>query len=128
VAKPTVGVEGLSAFRRDLKRLEPLANQQLRKDLKDIADRVAVRAQARMGAESFGYQGVATPGLRATVRSTGRNAFVARFIDFGFHPRGSSTFVPGRNIVGGVLEQQEERIVDDVGDAIERAAVRAGWH
>lgn len=124
----TVRVEGLPALRRALKEVEPQVTQELRGELKQIADRVAREAAGRATASSFGYRGAATAGLRASVQSTGPKGFVARFLEFGFHPGGGSTFVQGRNFVGGTLEQMEERIVDEVGDAIDRAAGDAGWH
>ena len=124
----TIRIEGLAAFRRDLKRISPEAANELREDLKDIARDVASRADRSAGASSFSYRGTATAGLRAQVRRTGAKPHVARFIELGFHPRGGNTFVPGRNIVGGVLADREDEIVDQIGDAINDAARRAGWH
>lgn len=127
----TVRIEGLGAFRRDIKRLNPVAERELRDDLAAVAGRVAAAADSRVnhrGAQpSWSYRGTAT-GLRASVRSTGRKGFVARFYEFGFHPGGSGTFVAGRHPVGSVLEQREEQIVEQLGDAIERAALKTGWH
>lgn len=123
----SVQVIGLKETSRALKQVAPEAEKELRSDLKGIAQRVAREAEAKMHARSFGYRGAAT-GTRASVRSFGPKGFVARFIEFGFHPRGSSTFVDGRNIVGGVLDRRQEAIVDDMADSIDKATRSAGWH
>lgn len=124
----TIHVEGLSAFRRDLRRLAPEAEKQLRGDLKDIASDVAGEVQSRVGARSFTYRGTATTGLRSAVRSAGPKGYVARFREFGSHPRGSTTFIPGRNDVGTVLERRESELIDRMGDRIMDAARKSGWH
>lgn len=123
----TVEIEGLKQLDRDLKRLHPELQRQLKGGLKDIAQGVAREASNRVHARSFSYRGYST-GNKATVRSVGSEAFVARFLEFGFHPRGSSTFVEGRNIVGRVIEDREQQIIDDVGELVDKTARRAGWH
>jgi hypothetical protein len=123
----TIHIAGLAAFRRDLKKISPLAEQVLRGELEEIAADIAAEAESRVGAVSFSYQGRATAGARASVRSTGRKGFVARFIEFGFHPGGGQTYVPGRNEVGRVLEREHDRIVEEIGDAIMDAALATGW-
>lgn len=123
----TVEIDGIKQLDRDLKRLHPAVQRQLKGDLKDIAQGVAREATRKSGAHSFSYRGAST-GRSASVRSTGQRAFVARFLEFGFHPRGGSTLVEGRNIVGRVIADREQEIIDDIGDSIDRAARRAGWH
>jgi hypothetical protein len=88
----TVEIDGIKQLDRDLKRLHPAVQRELKGDLKDIAQGVAREAASRSGAHSFSYRGAAT-GRSASVRSTGQHGFVARFLEFGFHPRGGSTFV-----------------------------------
>lgn len=127
LSESTVQVVGLRETTRALKQVAPEAEKELRTDLKGIAGRVAREAEAKMHARSFGYRGYAT-GTRASVRSIGPKGFVARFLEYGFHPRGSSTFVDGRNIVGGILERREHQIVDDIADSIDKATRSAGWH
>lgn len=123
----TVEIDGIKQLDRELKRLHPAVQRELKGDLKDIAQGVAREAASRSGAHSFSYRGAAT-GRSASVRSTGQHGFVARFLEFGFHPRGGSTFVEGRNIVGRVIADREQEIIDDIGDSIDKAARRAGWH
>jgi hypothetical protein len=128
VAKPYVEIEGLRAFRRDLKRHEPILNRELQLRLRVLAQDLAGDVRSRVGASSFSYRGYASAGLKATIRSSGQKPHVAKFLEFGFHPRGSSTMVPGRNYVGEVLEQQEDRILREIDDSMDDAARKAGWH
>ena len=127
-SEPTVAVVGLRDFRGDLKHLRPDIQKELQGELKTIAQDVAQKAAAsaprRTGTMATSYRGAASTGLRAVVRN---RQFYSRFIEFGFHPRGSSTMVAGRNVIGRILERDEDRIVDEVGDALERAAEKAGW-
>lgn len=123
-----VRVENLNKFRRDLRNLSPEIEKALRDDMKDVAVKVAaeaaVLAPRRTGTLAAGYRGGATS-AKAVVRNP---VFYARFIEFGFHPGGGSQFVEGVNPIGRAITNQEDRIVDSVGDAIERAAVAVGWH
>jgi hypothetical protein len=45
VAQPSIRVDGLREFRRDLKRLEPEIDRELRKDIKAVAEKVAAEAR-----------------------------------------------------------------------------------
>ncbi len=120
-----VRVDDLAEFRRDLRRADNAVAKEFQADLRSIAQQVtagaAVLAPGRV-AES--YRGTAR-GARGVVRS---GFLPSRFLEFGFHPRGGETFVEGRNFVGRALEAQEDRIVDALGDAVERASTRVGWH
>lgn len=123
----TVEIEGLKALDRDLKRLHPEVQKELKTGMKGIASKIAREATTRAHARSFVYRGAGT-GTKASVRSAGPKGYVARFLEFGFHPRGSSTFVEGRNIVGSIIEREEQEIIDAVGDLVDQAARQAGWH
>lgn len=127
VIEATVQIDGLKELHRAFKRSETGVEKDMKSGLKDVAQGIAQEAKQRMPARSFSYAGSAT-GTRAVVRSTGGKAFVGRFIETGFHPRGSSTFVEGRNIVGGVIEDRREQIVDGVADVVDQTTRKAGWH
>ncbi len=122
-----VHVQGLQQFRRDVRRMDKEVGKELQRDLRQIAQKVAQEAsgnaQRRTGTLAGSYRGTAR-GTAGIVRSP---LVYARFIEFGFHPRGGETFVEGRNPIGAAIESQENQIVDELGDAIERAAGRLGW-
>ena len=124
----TVEVKGLQQFRRDVRRADKEVGKEFQKELRTLAQRVAQEAASNAprvtGTLAGSYRGTAR-GTAGIVRSTN---VVARFIEFGFHPRGGETFVEGVNPIGRAVEQQEDEIVDGLGDAVERAATRLGWH
>lgn len=123
----TVQVIGLKQLDRDLKQLHPKVQRELKDDLKMVAGKIAGEATARVGARSFAYRATAT-GTRASVVSFGPKGFVARFREFGFHPRGSRTLVQGRNTVGEIIDRREQQIIDGIDSAVDKAARSTGWH
>lgn len=123
-----VEVKGLQQFRRDVRRMDKEVGKELQRDLRAIASGVAREAGAlaprQTGTLAASYRGSAR-GTRGIVRSP---LVYARFIEYGFHPRGGDTFVEGTNPIGRALERREDAIVEQLGDAIDRAASRLGWH
>lgn len=122
-----VRVEGLAELRRDVRRADKEVGKELQRELRDVAKDVASDA-ASLAPRSTGklagsYRGTAR-GTKGIVRNV---QFYARFIEFGFHPRGGDTFVQGTNPVGQALERNEDAIVEGVGDAVEKAATNLGW-
>lgn len=128
MADVQVKAEGLAQFRRDVRRADKEIGKEFQKDLRAIAQDVAREASSlaprRHGALAGSYRGSAR-GATAYVRSP---LIYARFLEFGFHPRGGDTFVEGRNFVGRAMERREGEIVDQLGEAVERAATNLGWH
>lgn len=119
-----VQANDLAKFRREVRRHDREIGLQFQRDLRGVAQRVAAEAAGlATGRVAQGYRGTAR-GTRGIVRNT---FLPARFLEFGFHPGGGDTFVEGRNYVGRVLERREDMIVDELGDAVERAAQRMGW-
>lgn len=127
-----VVVEGLKEFRRDLKRLEPEADKELRKDIKKVAAGVAVAASA--GAQSFAKTGAFARSIRPYVSGTkaqiGSRLPQAGVVHFGgtIRPRGVPIVFKPRPVISIVVDRETDRIVDGMGDAIEQAARRVGWH
>jgi bacteriophage HK97-gp10 putative tail-component len=123
-----VKVEGLREFRRDVRRADREVGLELQRALREVAKDVAAEAGSlaprATGTLAGSYRGTAR-GASAVVRS---RLPYARFIEFGFHPRGGETFVEGTNPIGRAVERQEDRIVDGIGDAVDHAATRLGWH
>lgn len=123
-----VKVDGLTEFRKDLKEFDNDLRKQLQVELRGIARKVAAMSassapRGETGQLAASYNGKATAGLRATVTNS---QFYGRFVEFG-HKTRDGGFVEGQYVVGRILEREEDRIVDEVGDAFDRAARQAGW-
>lgn len=127
MADVKIQAQDLATFRRDVRRADKEIGKQLQRELREVSKRVAEEAgniaPRRTGALAGSYRGTARRTL-GIVRSTNP---VARFVEFGFHPRGGETFVEGVNPIGHAVEQQEDQIVDGIGDAVDRAATALGW-
>jgi hypothetical protein len=119
--------EGFREFRRDVRRADKEVGRELQKDLREVAQGVAREAATLAPRDT----GKTAAGYRGSARGTSgvvRNAQLpARFIEFGFHPRGGSTFVEGRNPIGTAVERREDAIVEGLGDAVDRAVTALGW-
>lgn len=121
-----VRIEGLREFRRDLKRVSQEANKQLAGEIKTATENVA--------AEARGHAVHRTGGYAASIRAYSGGAVGSRLPQAGvlhwggtIRPRGVAITFRRRPVVTDALERQTDRIVDAMGDAIERAARRAGW-
>ena len=127
MVRGAVQVEGLREFRRDVRRMDGEVGKELQRSLRSTAQSVARQAAAQAprvtGTLATGYRGTAR-GTRGIVRNS---VLYSRFIEVGFHPAGSRTFVQGRNVIGGALEARQDQIVEELGDAVDRAARRLGW-
>lgn len=122
----TVQVDGLKELHRAFKRSGTGIEKDMKSGLKDVAEDIAQEARSRFPASSFSYKGYGA-NAKAIVRTTGSKAFVGRFIETGFHPRGSGTFVEGRYVVGGVIEDRQNQIVEGVADVVDKTTRDAGW-
>jgi hypothetical protein len=129
VADPAVRVEGLREFRRDLKKLEPAAAKELQVDLRKAAARVAVAAASSAPRASGAYARSIRPYVTARGVSVGSRLPQAGVLHFGWtnRPRGVPITFPARPVISQALDRQTDRLVEDLGDAVDRAARRAGW-
>jgi hypothetical protein len=125
----TVNTEGLREFRRDLKRLDPELDRQLRGELRDavakVAAQAALLAPRRTGTLAKSYRPFVTQ-RTAGIRSSLPYAPV---IEFGgtISPRGTPiTFRRAEPVTRAVMREADE-IVESFGDAVERAADKTGW-
>lgn len=124
-----VRVEGLREFRRDLKRVNPAVSRELAAGLKTAAKRVAdeakTRAPRKTGAYADSFRVYAAKGGF----SVGSRLPQAGVLHWGgtIRPRGVPITFKPRPVVMDAAEHQADRIVKDVGDAIETAARKAGW-
>jgi hypothetical protein len=128
-AGTTVNTDGLRDFRRDLRRLEPEVDKELRGELRDAVGKVAaiaaLLAPRRTGTLARSYRPFVTQ-RTAGIRSTLPYAPV---IEYGgtISPRGTDILIRRSEPVTRAVQRETDRIVDEFGDAVERAADQTGW-
>ena len=126
----TVRVEGVREFRRALKRVSPELDKTLRVEIRGIGASVAAEAQSRAVRQTGTYARsirVYTSGVKVSVGSRLPQAGVLHWGGT-IRPRGVPIVFPRRPVVYEAVERQNDKIVDRVGDAVERAARNAGWN
>lgn len=130
MADPAIRVEGLRELRRDLRKLQPAVAKELQKDLRDAAGKVAQEARARAPRVTGRYARSIRPYVTAKGVSVGSNLPQAGVLHFGgtIRPRGVPITFKPRPVVSDAVDKATDRIIDDLGDAIEAAARKAGWH
>jgi phage gpG-like protein len=126
----TVYVEGLREFRRDLKRLEPETAKLLRADLKVVGVRIAAEARSQAVQRTGAYARSIRPYVTARGVSVGSRLPQAGVLHFGgtIRPRGVPITFPARPVVSEAVDRNTDRLVNEIGDAVEQAARRTGWH
>lgn len=129
MADVKVQTQGLSELRRDLKRLDPLIDNELRDAIKEGAGKVAVTAGALAPRESGELAHSIRPTVSGARASVGSTLPYAGWIEHGgtIRPRGVPITIRGAGMVGRAVEDHADQIVEDIADGIERAARRAGW-
>jgi hypothetical protein len=124
-----VSTDGLRDFRRDLRRLEPEVDKELRKELRQAVAIVAARAASLAPRQSGTLARSYRPFV--TQRSAGIRSSLpyAPVVEYGgeISPRGTPIRFARRLPVTTAAEQYADRLVDEFGDAVERAADRTGW-
>jgi phage gpG-like protein len=126
---PAVHVEGLREFRRDLRKLEPETAKEFRKDLKAAGEKVAAEARGRAVKRSGAYARSIRPYVSAKGVSVGSRLPYAGVLHYGgtIRPRGVPITFRARPVISEAVDRMTDRIVDDLGDAVERAARKTGW-
>lgn len=125
-----VTVAGLRELRRDLRRLEPEVDKELRLRIKAAAGKVAVEAAAlaprRTGALARSIRPYVS-GARASIASTLPYAPVVHWGGT-IRPRGVPITFKRTEFISRAAARQADQLADEIGDGIEAAARRAGWH
>jgi phage gpG-like protein len=125
-----IRAEGLAELRRDLKATDREALKEVQKTLKgaaDIAARTASElAPRKTGALARSYR----PFTRGNIAGVGSTLPYAPVIEFGgtIRPKGTAIKIRRYEPVMRAAERQRDAIVDHLGDGIEAAARRTGWH
>jgi phage gpG-like protein len=125
-----VTTKGLGELRRDLRRLEPLVDRELRDALREAGEKVAITAGALAPRRSGALAHSIRPFVSGARVSIGSTLPYAGVVHWGgtIRPRGVPITFKPTEFVTRAAEDHADELVDDIGDGVERAARRAGWH
>jgi phage gpG-like protein len=125
-----IRTDGLRDLRRDFKRVDRDIDRGLVGDLRDEVAKVAAEASMlaprRTGALAGSYRPFVTmraAGIRSRLPYAGVHEYGGTI-----SPRGADIVIRRSEPVTRAVARQEDAIVDGFGDAVEKAARRAGWH
>ena len=129
MADPVVRTRGLAELRRDLRRLEPAVDKELRDSIREAADKVAVTAGALAPRRSGALAHSIRPYVSGARASIGSTLPYAGLVHWGgvIRPRGVPIRFPRTEFISRAVDDHTEQIVEDIADGVDRAARRAGW-
>ena len=106
------------------------ADKELRKSIRTAALKVAAEAAASAPRRSGALAKSIRPYVSGAKASIGSTLPYAGVVHWGgtIHPRGVDIKFPRTEFITKAVARHTDQIVDDIGDGIERAALRAGWH
>jgi phage gpG-like protein len=124
-----VRVDGLAKFRRDLKELDKELPKALQKELKEAVAKVSVEAAATTRRKTGELARSYRPFTRGNVAGVRSKLPYAGVIEFGgtISPKGTPITIRKYEPITRAVERRKDELVEDIGDAIESAAKRAGW-
>jgi len=125
-----VRVDGLREFRRDLRKVDREADKELRKNIRDSVFKMASAAAAMAPRQSGALAKSIRPYVSGARASIGSRLPYAGVVHFGgtIEPRGVEIRFPATEFISKAVDRGTDELVEDIGDGIERAAIRAGWH
>lgn len=130
MAEVRVEIENGREFLRELGRIDPNFQRELKDAIREGTGKVAVTAGARAPRDSGALAHSIRPyvsGVRASVGSTLPYAGVHEF-GGSISPRGVPISIKASGFVGRAIDDHADEIVEDIADGFDRAAYRAGWH
>lgn len=129
MADAAVHTQGLRELRRDLKRLDPLIDRELRDAIRDAADKVAVTAGALAPRDSGALAHSIRPFVSGPKASIGSALPYAGVVHWGgtISPRGVPITFPRTEFISRAVDDHTDALVEEVADGIDRAARKAGW-
>jgi phage gpG-like protein len=95
-----------------------------------IAGRIAIEARVAAVKRTGRYAASIRPYVTARGASVGSRLPQAGVVHFGgtIRPRGVPITFPARPVISELVDRNTDRIVNELGDAVETAARRTGWH
>jgi phage gpG-like protein len=129
MADPVVRTQGLAELRRDLRKLEPQVDKELRESIKEAADKVAVTAGALAPRRSGALAHSIRPFVSGAKASIGSTLPYAGVVHWGgtIRPRGVPITFERTEFISRAVDDHSGALVEDIADGIDRAARRAGW-
>ena len=125
MASAAISIEGLAAFRRDLRRIDPVLVKGVRVALKESAEIVAAearrRAPVRSGATRASVRSF-TSGNRAGVRVNARRRSAAYPGGYPYPKRLEFEGGGARAFVGPALEAKRREVVERMADGLDDVA------
>jgi hypothetical protein len=125
-----VTTNGLREFRRDIRKLEPEVDKELGRELREVGG--PVLSQARSLAPRLTGELARSLRLSVTQRSMSIYSTLpqAPVLHWGgtIRPRGVGITFPRTEFATRAILANADRLVDGIGDGVERAAERLGWH
>jgi phage gpG-like protein len=124
-----VRTQGLAELRRDMRRLEPLVDRELRESIKEAAGKVAVTAGALAPRDSGALAHSIRPFVSGARASIGSTLPYAGVVHWGgeIRPRGVPIRFERTEFISRAVDDHADELVEDIADGVDRAARRAGW-
>lgn len=123
-------VRGLREFRRDLRRIDPEVDKELRTSIRQSADRIRAEAASvapyRSGALSRSLR-ISVTQRSASIYSTLPYAPVVHWGGT-IEPKGVPIKFRRTEFISKAVERGADQLAEDIADGVERAARRTGWH
>lgn len=126
---PVVRIDGLKEFKRATRLVSPIFARELNADLKRAARPIADEASRNAPRRTGRYANSIRVYSNAKGVSIGSRLPQANVVHWGgtIRPRGVPIKFRRRAVIWDAAERQSARLVDAVGDAMERSARKAGW-
>lgn len=124
-----VRVDGLRDLQRDLKVMQPDVRREVTRALKEgavVVARAAGPLTARKSGKMAGEWRAGATQMKAYVRNRHPGAGVQEYGGT-IKPKGTPMVIKPHPAATLALERNQEKIVDHIGDAIERVASTHGW-
>jgi phage gpG-like protein len=114
-----------------LRRLENVeVDRELGRSIREAADKVAVTAGALAPRRSGALAHSIRPYVSGAKASIGSTLPYAGVVHWGgvIRPKGTPITFKPTEFISRAVDDHADELVEDIGDGIERAALRAGWH
>jgi phage gpG-like protein len=129
VPEPEVDIRGLRELRRGLRRMDNEVAKELTRELRQAVVKVAQRAAQFAPRDSGRLAASYRPFVRSKAAGVRSALPYAAVQEYGgvIRPRGTDIRIARNLPVTRAAEAEADRLVDDFGDAVERAADQVGW-
>jgi phage gpG-like protein len=129
VPDAAIRTQGLGELRRDMRRLAPLAAEELAESIEEAAGKVATTAGALAPRDSGALAHSIRPYVSGARASIGSTLPYAGVVHWGgtIRPRGVPITFPATEFISRAVEDHAGELVEDIADGVDRAARRAGW-